>query len=466
MRLYQKIIQHGQIDAKTYREYLQLRLSGLVVQENGRLRVYNRIYQAVFNANWVTQELNNLQSKPGKISFLAVVITTAIATTLVMVLRWLGLLQTWELKAFDQLLRTLPLESADQQFLIIGADELDINQYGHPLPDVIMAQVLDKLQQYQPSAIGLDIVRDQPVPPNEPNGYKALNLHFQKDQNLITVCAFDNNPEENISPPPNSPVAQVGFVNLYSDKDLNKQDDTVRRYLLSRTSNSDTSDSPCTINYSLGWQLAYLYLTAQNIDITTIKDEWQLGNVITKRLQNRSGGYQHLDQRGNQVLINYRRTIDPERIAPQVTVRDVLSNNVNPALIKGKIVIIGVTAASIQDSHNTPFGEIRGLYIHAHAVSQILNAVFKQRPLLWWLPQWADMLWVLFWSVTGGVIVWYFEIPLSQGLSLSICFVILYGCCWFLLANGGWIPLIPSALALGSSAVGVLAYTEFKNRQY
>jgi hypothetical protein len=36
---------------------MELRLSGLVVKHWGRLRVYNRIYQAIFNLDWVKQEL-------------------------------------------------------------------------------------------------------------------------------------------------------------------------------------------------------------------------------------------------------------------------------------------------------------------------------------------------------------------------------------------------------------------------
>jgi CHASE2 domain-containing sensor protein len=49
--------------------------------------------------------------------------------------RSLGLLQTWELKSYDQLLRQRPSEPADSRILLVGADEADIRQYKHPLPD-------------------------------------------------------------------------------------------------------------------------------------------------------------------------------------------------------------------------------------------------------------------------------------------------------------------------------------------
>ena len=56
----------------------------------------------------------------------------------------LEMLQAFELKAFDHLMRSLPPESADQRILIVGADEEDISRrYGYPIPDAILAQLLD-----------------------------------------------------------------------------------------------------------------------------------------------------------------------------------------------------------------------------------------------------------------------------------------------------------------------------------
>jgi hypothetical protein len=42
-------------------EQMELRLTGLVVRGEGRLNVYNRIYQSVFDLNWVEKELANLR---------------------------------------------------------------------------------------------------------------------------------------------------------------------------------------------------------------------------------------------------------------------------------------------------------------------------------------------------------------------------------------------------------------------
>jgi hypothetical protein len=42
-------------------EQIELRLSGLVIEQQGKLRVYNRIYGAVFNQYWVDQALAYLR---------------------------------------------------------------------------------------------------------------------------------------------------------------------------------------------------------------------------------------------------------------------------------------------------------------------------------------------------------------------------------------------------------------------
>jgi WD40 repeat protein len=61
--LYQQILHSSQggIVANDSPEQIELRLSGLVVEQQGALRVYNRIYESVFNLNWVEKELANLR---------------------------------------------------------------------------------------------------------------------------------------------------------------------------------------------------------------------------------------------------------------------------------------------------------------------------------------------------------------------------------------------------------------------
>ena len=188
-----------------------------------------------------------------------------------------------------------------------------------------------------------------------------------------------------------------------------------------------------------------------------------------KRLEPRSGGYQNLDARGNQVLINYRAT---PQIAQRVTIEDVLTGKLEPEWVKDRVVFIGITAPSVQDYHDTSYGRMRGLEVHAHMVSQILSAVQNGRPLIWWLPQWGDALWVLSWSLMGGILVYQLrsqslrkaQLLLRLVLAVSICITILYGLCWVFLLQGGWLPLVPAALAI-PIAGGAIAYPRFPGQK-
>ncbi|NER98641.1 MAG: CHASE2 domain-containing protein [Symploca sp. SIO1B1] len=383
-----------------------------------------------------------------------VLVASVSVTVLVMGVRLLGVLQPWELNAYDNLMQIRPRESEDKRLLIVGADEEDLRQYRWPLSDNILAKLLDKLEQYQPSVIGLDIVRDRSVPPGE----EALVKHFQENQRLVTICSFNHSREQSPAPPPQSIEKQVGFVNLFYDPLQGKtQQDIVRRYLLSLSSNAIEQKSPCQTYYSFGLQLAYRYLKSKNISVKTVNEEWKFGSVVTKRLKKTSGGYQKFDPLGNQLLLNYRHTDDPAHIAQQVTIRDILDDNFRPDWVKGRVVLIGITATSIKDPHGTPYGSMRGLFIHGHVVSQIISAVEDDRPLLSWWPLWGDLLWVWLWSLTAGVIVWRFQTSLHQVVALSISIVILYGCCWIVFSQLAiWIPLVPSILALTFTAGGVV----------
>jgi ABC-type branched-subunit amino acid transport system substrate-binding protein len=60
--LYQEILQKGSIEFDgSLDEHIRLRLSGLVIEEKGRLKVYNSIYKKVFSLDWVKDELLKLR---------------------------------------------------------------------------------------------------------------------------------------------------------------------------------------------------------------------------------------------------------------------------------------------------------------------------------------------------------------------------------------------------------------------
>ncbi|RGA55984.1 tetratricopeptide repeat protein, partial [Klebsiella pneumoniae] len=67
LRLYQQILVQKEVPADKSRVQAELVNLGLVVQQEDKLKISNRIYESVFHLNWVTQELEkSLESSPQK----------------------------------------------------------------------------------------------------------------------------------------------------------------------------------------------------------------------------------------------------------------------------------------------------------------------------------------------------------------------------------------------------------------
>lgn len=59
--LYQQILQQGSIAFEGSAEQMELRLTGLVVDQDGQLKPYNKIYQSIFDQAWVDKKLAALR---------------------------------------------------------------------------------------------------------------------------------------------------------------------------------------------------------------------------------------------------------------------------------------------------------------------------------------------------------------------------------------------------------------------
>jgi CHASE2 domain-containing sensor protein len=380
-------------------------------------------------------------------------------------IRYLGLLQPMELAAFDQLMRHRAEEVPDSRLLIVTVTEEDVQrqnpeQRRGSLSDTAFDRLLQKLQPHKPRAIGLDIYRDFAVG----SGQEKLAKQLRGSDNLIAICKVSDRTVDDpgIAPPPEIPLERLGFSDFVVDSD-----GRVRRQLLALT---PESASPCQASYAFSLQLAFRYLAAEGIFPSwTTEGYLQLGKTVLKTLQTQTGVDRKIDTWGHQILLNYRCC---DRIADRVTLTDILEDKVNPKSIEGRIVLIGTTARSFADYWSTPYSQsqsqeqqIPGVFLQAQMTSQILSAVLDRRPLLWVLPQWGEFLWIWVWSFVGGIVVWRSHLSSHSNQVLKLAGALLsaqiglYGCCFLVLAQtGGWLPLIPSSLALVATSTGAIAW--------
>ena len=383
-----------------------------------------------------------------------VLLSSAIVSTVVIGARYLGGLQPWELQAFDQLTRLRPEEPQDDRLLIVAVTENDFQlpeqeQRQGSLSDLALAKLLAKLMPLKPRAIGLDIYHDFPLSPNQP----GLASYLRND-NFFAICkASDSNNDRNggrgILPLPGIPKERQGLSDVVTDPD-----GILRRQLLAI---KPSPASLCATSYTLSAQLALHYLVAERVAVQyTAQGDLQMGQVVLQRLKNHRGAYQKIDAGGYQIGLNYRRT--QSDIAQIVTLQDVLAGRINPEDVKDRIILIGVTAPSVNDYFATPYGTERmpGVVLQAQMVSQLISAVKDGRSLLEpWQP-WEEALWILGWAIVGGALAWRYRSPMTLLLMTGIAIGVLYGLCAYLLVQGKWVPLVPAVLALtvtGSSVV-------------
>ncbi len=380
-------------------------------------------------------------------------------------LRWL---QPWELRVYDQMLRSRPQKASvdaerlvvrHRRILLVTITEADIKRQKWPLSDATINQLLDKLESYQPRIIGLNIYRDLPVEP----GYKHFANRLSRQNNIIAVCGFSS-PENPEIPPPQSVSEdrdRVGFNDLIPDEN----DHIIRRSLLF----AHSDDKKCKTTISFAGLLAIKYLQKQGIETSSTKQEIKIGKTFFSTLKSNSGSYEHLDAAGSQIMLNYRHL---DRFADKVTLTQVLNNQVNPNLIKDRLVIIGTTAISIDKDFYTPYSalpnqpsKMPSVYIHAQIASQILSAVLDGEPLIWYLPEWGEYVCIWFFSLVGAAVAWRLRHPLVLVVVGVTIVSSLGGFCYLLFLQAGWIPVIPQALALVISGVSVMAYTTYQTQQ-
>ena len=382
-------------------------------------------------------------------------LATIIVTSFLLGLRYLGKLQPLELFAYDQLVRLRPPEQEpDSRLLLVTITEADIQRQAQwPFSDRAVAKVLKQLQALEPVVIGLDVYRDIPVAPV----HTELVTLF-KQPNVITIQSIDI--PTGTPAPPASPPEQVGFNDVLIDPD-----DVIRRNLL-------FSRSEDSILYSFSLRLALAYLKAQHISPEASQqnpDYLQLNQSVFVPLQENSGGYETIDAKGYQILLNYRW---PENMVREVSFSQVLEGKIEPSWVKNKIVIIGSTAPSLRDVFATPYShvlpdnsEMPGVVVHTQMVSQLLDAATGERSLFWFWTESQEGLWIFGWVVIGGTVGWVFRHPVTVTLGVAIGLLLLWGSCFYIFTLAGWVPVASPALGFLITVGIVVTYQSYQDHR-
>ena len=381
-----------------------------------------------------------------------VVVTFIPLTGLIMLLNYLGWLSTTELAVYDLFFQLRPLEALDERIIIVGLEEPEINKY-YPLTDLTLAQLIQRIKSQNPRVIGLDFYRDVSVK----EGAEELRQVFETTPNLFGVEKVIGQEKSRVAPPPLlKEKGQIASSDVVVDSD-----GILRRGLLVPIADGQSN------LFSLGATLGIEYLNAQGIKPSTADDgkSIKLGDVTFYPLTESDGGYRHADPGGFQVLLNLR---NPQQSFKFVSFSEVLEGKIDSNLFKGLMVFIGATAPSLRDVFYTPFSRefnsppqtIYGVEVQANIASHLVSSVWDKRPIIKTLPNPIEDLLIVIWGSLTAFLLWRLRSEpnyLKLGLNLvgltGLLAVVLVGGSYFAFLEGWWIPLIPSLLQIGGTAL-------------
>lgn len=419
------------------------------------------IYQ--FFSGFVNSKLRKLNL----IDLFVMIAASVAISSIVMGIRYLGVLQGLELKAFDLLMQLRPAQNIDPRILVVTIDDEDLEYQDQKkmkrtpvssLSDEALPKLLNELEKLQPDIIGLNIYHQEPFG-------SALPTQFREDYRFFVTCKIpspDEGERNGVPPPKDIPQQFHGFTDVLTDPD-----GIIRRHLLTM---SGSQTHPCSTGFSFSFLIALHYLNNVNqIEAKlTPKDEYQFDKLVLAGLTDRSSGYQRLDARGSQILLNYRSYNSPKDIVNSVPLRNILKNGINVNQYKQEkdlIILIGNISESegFNDYFHTPYGQkIPGVFLQAQMISQIISAVLDDRPLLWWWSGWIEAVWIGGWSVAGGILALCFRqrmyLVLTGGGVLGLA---IFCICFFILTKAGWVPLVPPLFSLLGTQVVVIWWAKY-----
>ncbi|HSE14821.1 MAG TPA: CHASE2 domain-containing protein [Candidatus Deferrimicrobium sp.] len=321
-------------------------------------------------------------------------------------------------KVYDSFLRTAPRHPALGRIAIVDLDEASLERLGQwPWPRYRIARLLERIREDGATAVGLDMVfaeadrisltplsgeifrdlgkridlagfpqealdTDRALATTLAGGPFVLGYHFDFETARGNGCALHPLRAAVLSgggtrgsdgifeargvvcnlPALSTAAGSSGFFNVTPDPD-----GVLRRVPLIIRHNGALYP-----NLALA-----LYLRARGGDAVL---ETGPEGVEALRLDGRRIP---LDRHGN-LLVNFR---GPHRTFPHLSAAAVLDGTADPAQLKGKIVLLGTTAAGLKEIRTTPLDAAQpGVEIHANALDNLLSG----DPIA--APRWARVL--------------------------------------------------------------------------
>ena len=509
---YQDILKKGSIFSDGSAEQRELRLSGLVVENQGKLQVYNRLYAQIFDQAWVERKLAALRPYADKIHAWSAsrdesdllsgqALQEAFSWSLGKNLsdldyQYLGASQELakqqiqqELTATEQASQLLAearqkaTQKVNQQRIpwswipkiaLLVAVPIFLSRWGGLLQRAEWT-LLDQFFQGRPvpaeeQRIAIVTISESDIskrgwPLNDRLLAQAIRQIKTQNPKVIGLDLARNVPLE----PGNRELVQLFQTtsNLFGiEKAIAPQIDPPPILgIKQQVGFGDLSQDLDDIRESLAIKLALSYLQSQGISLESLPDDKvRLGKAIFSRFTANDGGYIRADSGGYQILLNFR---GKEKDFRTIELDNVLNNQISPDFFRDRIVLIGVTAESLKDLFDTPYSgglfptpeQMPGVIVHANIVSQLISSAMDGRTLIHTWPDPVEYAWILGCILFSTSLSWWLKSPKLILLGLILSSSVLIGGFYLAFIFGWWLPIVPSLLAASSSAIALMIIT-------
>lgn len=377
---------------------------------------------------------------PARLAALALAAAAA-ACVAVAAARQSALLAAAEFWLHDWMQARLAADGLAPDVAIVALDDAAIAAWGWPLPDAVLARLVDAAVAAGARAVGVDLYRDRPVGEGLPDLAAAMAR-----PGVVGVFALPRADAPGIAPPVAAPAAdRHGFADVPID-----DDGRARRALLL------VSDAG-GVALSLAFRL--VLVAEGETGLRAAPDDPQvllLGATAVPRLDGDLGAYRGLDDAGYQIMLQYRHALPVAEIVPARALLDAAGAGER---LRGRIVIIGSTSRTVKDQFLTPLARdgadsaMHGVQLHATAVQQLLDHWRGGlAPLAGVSPEAARAMLAaaaLLGAAAGAVLRRLVALLLGgPGLALAVGAAMAAA-----LGAGLWLPALPVALAWGAGAL-------------
>jgi adenylate cyclase len=418
---------------------------------------------------------------------LALVLGAALAGMRLAGCHYLDLL---DVRAVDYRLLQRGPQAPSPDVVIVGIDDASVDQLGRwPWSRALMAALVDRIAAGDPAVIGFDIVQSEPTAP--PPGARLDTLAEAGDgalaqEALVRGAAEDARLVEAVqtsgksvlgyffefNAPPMDGAARVSTYNSVRRSTEGAGERHLPAAPLARVNLPALTAAARETGYfnflpDADGSLRRVPLAIRFQDEIALPLSLAMLRVVrpsdpvTMRLADFGVETVHVGDLGvpvaedGQMLINYR---GPGGTFPHVSAVDVLRGEVDPQVFRGKLVLVGVTAAAVSDVRVTPFdGVMPGVEIHANVLDNLLRADFI------WQPRWVML--VELSGIVGATLLLGVVLQRLRGIAAALVAAALVAgylvaSQWVFVGQGLALSLVYPILAIGLtySAISVQHY--------